>query len=332
MPKPSPRPRRRPLGVVVAALVGLFTLVLAPVAAHAAGYQFWGYYQLTDGEWGFANEGAGTTVPEDGAVEGWRFAVAADDDTRFPRATPSFDDVCAAAPEAGEGEKRVAVVVDFGRDVDAPEGETPPEPTAACVTAPEASTGQQLVTLLVEDVRTDPSSGLICGLGGFPSAGCGDPVEEPTEDQLAPDEPIEIAVGAPVGGGTGETDGPETTGGEDATDGGDDAGEDTPAETTDATTDDTDEAEEGATGGEDATDGDEAGSEDADTESGDVAGDPGDEGDGPTQDVAEDGNGGMPIWAWLLVGLVVIGALLGAVVGATRRRDQEREAGVDPDI
>lgn len=334
MPDQSRRSLRRgPAAVVLATLIGVLTAVFAPVAAHAAGYQFWGYYQQSDGAWGFAAEGAGTTVPEDGAVEGWRFAVAADDDTRFPRAAPAFEEVCGDAPEAADGEKRVAVVVDFGRDVDAPEGETPPEPTAACVIAPEASTGQQLVTLLVEDVRTD-SSGLICGLGGFPADGCGDPVADPTEEQLAADEPVDIAVGPPVGGGAaGEptdepTDEPETTEGDDTA-----TEEDTPAETTgeatseDATTEDGTETEDGAT--DEADDG--TGAEDA-TETADTAGDPGEDSDGPTQDVAEDGDGGMPIWAWILIGVVVIGALLGAVVGATRRRDQERDAGVDQDI
>lgn len=329
MPTPSPRPLRRgPAAFLVAAVLGLVTAVFAPVAAHAAGYQFWGYYQLSDGEWGFAQEGPATTVPEDGSVDGWRFAVAADDDTRVPRAVPTFDDVCGDAPAAGDGEKRVAVVVDFGRDVDAPEGETPPEPTAACVTAAADTSSQQLVTLLTEDVRTD-TSGLICGLAGFPAQGCGDPVDEPTEEQLAPDEPVEIAVGAPVGGGdtTGEpTDDPETTDGGDTT-----TEDDGPAETTEGA------GAEETTGEEDGTDGGTGGAEEGEgdgaaTETADTAGDPGEDSEGPTQDVAEDGTGGMPIWAWLLIGLVVIGALLGAVVGATRRRDQERDAGVDQDI
>jgi cobalamin biosynthesis Mg chelatase CobN len=64
------------------------------------------------------------------------------------------------------------------------------------------------------------------------------------------------------------------------------------------------------------------------SETGDTVGDPGEDTDGPTQDISDqEGEAGMPIWVWILVGVAVIGALLGALVGGTRRRDEERGPG-----
>lgn len=192
---------------VAAVLAVLLTTALTALPAHAAGYRFWGYYEQVEGAWAFHDEGPAATVPEDGAVEGWRFALAEDGDTRFPRDTPSHADVCGGAAVA-DGHKSVAVVVDHGRTVDAVAGETPPDPAAYCVVAAEDATGLELLETAVGEVRVDPS-GLVCGVGGYPSAGCGDPVEEVPELALAPDPVVPIAVQDPVGGGAGDAE--ETT-------------------------------------------------------------------------------------------------------------------------
>ena len=76
---PSRASRRAPtppIRVVLAAVVAacLSALTLAP--AHAAAYRYWGFYQLTGGTWAYAQKGPDQTVPKDGAVDGWRFAVA----------------------------------------------------------------------------------------------------------------------------------------------------------------------------------------------------------------------------------------------------------------
>ena len=128
----SPRTARPP-AVRALVLLALATLLgvalpslLAPAGtASAASYRFWGYYQLTGSTWAFATKGPADTAPEDGAVEGWRFAVGDESTPRFPRATPTFGDICGATP-AKAGSKRVGVVIDAGRPADAEKGATPP--------------------------------------------------------------------------------------------------------------------------------------------------------------------------------------------------------------
>ena len=68
----------------------LSALTVAP--AHAAAYRYWGFYQLTDGAWTFAQKGPATRPsPTDGSVDGWRYAVADEASTRYPRAVLTFD-------------------------------------------------------------------------------------------------------------------------------------------------------------------------------------------------------------------------------------------------
>ena len=72
---------------VIAVLLAAAFTALSVGPAHAAAYRFWGFYQLTDGQWAFAQKGSDQIVPKDGSVDGWRFAVADVNDVRFPRAT-----------------------------------------------------------------------------------------------------------------------------------------------------------------------------------------------------------------------------------------------------
>ncbi|WP_153398235.1 SCO2322 family protein [Ornithinicoccus halotolerans] len=232
-PAPS-RPLRVPLALLTVLLLSL--LGGQPAAAQgdqdggeggpAPGFRFWGYYQLQDGEWAFATEGAHASTPEDGSVEGWRFAVTAEDDVRFPRATPAFEELCLDQPEAAEGDKRVGVVVDPGRDVDAPEGEQRGEPSGYCAVVPADATGLEVLQAAVGEVRTDADGGMVCGVAGYPESGCGEPVAEVTEEQQQPDEPVELP--AVAGGGTQEAEPGATT----EAPAGDDAG--TPEQTGEA--------------------------------------------------------------------------------------------------
>lgn len=303
--------------LAAALVLSVVAALLAPVAAHAVGYQFWGFYQLSDdGEWGFATEGPATTVPADGAVEGYRFAVSSGEDVRVPRDVLTFDEICAQTPPE-DGMKRVAVVVDPGRDVDAPEGEALFAPGAQCVVAETGATSLEVLDQAAGEIRTGDGR-FLCGIGGFPTAGgCGDEVAEPTPEQLADDEEIEIPVvpaGEPIiaaadqgGGATDEpaaTDDPTTT--DDAT-------------TDDATTDDetaedaaTDEATtEDAT--EDATTGEE-------TEEDTAAATP-DEG----TDEESGESGGVPPWVWIAGAVVLLGLLVWAAGAARNRRLEEAE-------
>lgn len=181
---------RAPIRVVLAALLAaaLTALTLAP--AHAVAYRFWGFYQLADGQWAFAQKGADQIVPEEGSVDGWRFAVADADDARYPRATPAFDEICGSTP-AEAGTKRVGLVVDFGRPADAADTTTPPEPKAICAVVPTEATSLDVLAaageLRVED-------GLVCGVAGYPATDCGGEVKDVSPEAAAADTPVQIAA------------------------------------------------------------------------------------------------------------------------------------------
>lgn len=330
---------RRLAAAVALAVVAALAL---PGAAQAAGFQFWGFYHLVDGEWGFAAEGAGTTVPDDGGVDGWRFAVSAEDEVRTPRAVLEFDEICAQTP-AQDGMKRVGVVIDPGRDVDAPEGETPPEPGAHCVVAAEDATSEQVLATVV-DVRTE--AGMICGVDGFPATECAAEVADPTDEQLAPDEEIDIPVAAPADPAPTEEEPTEDNGTEEEpTEGNgteDEATEENATEdeaTEDNGTDDNT-TEENAT--DDATE--ENGSEENATEADGTE----DDGTGenatdnatdenstedPAEENSDEESSGLPGWVWLVGVLVLVAILLGLSAAARNRRlEQAGAAGTDEDF
>jgi hypothetical protein len=174
-------------------VTGLLLAGTTVTAAHAEdGYRFWGYYQWTAGKWAFASSGPDKVVPADGAVEGWRFAVAPESIVRTPRADGDFGAICAAAP-AESGKKRVALVIDGGTPQDAPSG-TPPAPKGVCVVTDPAATGAKVLAAAAQ-VRIE--KGLTCAVDGYPASGCGDPVKNP--DVPAKDDPVQLQIAAPVG-------------------------------------------------------------------------------------------------------------------------------------
>ncbi|USQ81639.1 SCO2322 family protein [Ornithinimicrobium faecis] len=315
--------------------VALIAVLVAPLSAQAVGYQFWGYYQLVDDEWAFAVEGVGTTVPDDGTVQALRFAVSSGEDVRTPRAVLEFDDVCADVA-AEDGSKRVALVIDPGRDVDAPDGEAPLTPGAQCVVGEPGATTLEMVQSAVSDVRTDGAN-MICGLAGFPSAGCSEEVADPTPEQLAADESIEIPVipiGTPIVAAPSDEPPPEPTATDEPTE------EDTTAPTSeddssdeatsedatsqDATTDEptdpaTEEATEESTQGATETDPAEDQTQAPPSETPDEA------------DTEDDSSDGIPPWAWAVGILVLLGILAFVATSARNRRLEEaqREATSD---
>lgn len=182
---------RTPLRLVLALLLaGAFAaLTLAP--AQAAAYRYWGFYQLTDSKWAFAQKGPDQTVPADGSVEGWRFAVGDEQSTRLPRAVLTFDELCGTTPAAA-GQKRVGLVVDFGRVADAADASTtPPAPTASCATVPTDGTSTDVLakagTLRIE-------KGLVCAVAGYPTTDCGGEVKSVSAEAKAADTPVTIAA------------------------------------------------------------------------------------------------------------------------------------------
>lgn len=170
----SPAPRRT-VGALITVLASFFLVAgTAGPASAEDGYRYWNYSHLDGDTFAFAETGPGDATPEDGDVEGWRFGTSTVSQGVFPRADlgeVSFDTVCADA-EAADGEKRVAVLVDYGTEADA-DGSEVPEPRADCAVVPTDATGQQVLESVAE-VRSEKN--MICALDGYPAQGCGEPV------------------------------------------------------------------------------------------------------------------------------------------------------------
>ncbi|TJZ55543.1 hypothetical protein FCH28_09345 [Streptomyces piniterrae] len=168
---------RRTRGIGVLLLTGAVT-GLAAAPAQAQEYRYWSFWQGGGGNgssWAYASEGPGTLRPSDGAVEGFRFTVSADSAAAGkPRAAADFDAICRGTPAKG-GTKRIGVVIDFGTAADAPRGETPPKTRTACARVPEDASAAEALAGVTRSLRYDSNS-LLCGIAGYPKAGCADEV------------------------------------------------------------------------------------------------------------------------------------------------------------
>ncbi|MFI9490682.1 SCO2322 family protein [Streptomyces halstedii] len=172
---------RRPRGTaVLLLLVAAALTVLGAGSAQAAGYRYWSFWEGGTGTtWTYATQGPSLARPDDGSVQGFRFAVSEDSqDAARPRRAPDFAAICAGTP-AQDGRKRVALVIDAGTAADAPDGEAPPAPRTACArVAPDASTAQALASV-AKPLRYD-SSAMLCAISGYPRSGCGEQVSGDT--------------------------------------------------------------------------------------------------------------------------------------------------------
>ncbi|MEV6111628.1 SCO2322 family protein [Streptomyces sp. NPDC052109] len=163
---------RRAASVVVLAA---FVLPAAAAQAHATGYRYWSFWERTAGHWTYATQGPSTARPDDGAVEGFRFAVSEDSaDASRPRGAADFGTICAGTP-AKSGAKRVALVLDFGTPADAPSGETPPGRRTACVRVAADATTADALAAVAPPLRYDTNA-LLCAIAGYPKKGCGEQV------------------------------------------------------------------------------------------------------------------------------------------------------------
>ncbi|MFJ9866095.1 SCO2322 family protein [Streptomyces sp. NPDC101165] len=199
---------RRAAALLVAALV----LVAGAAQAHATGYRYWSFWERDGGRWTYATQGPSTARPDDGAVQGFRFAVSEDSaDASRPRGTADFGTICAGTP-AKPGTKRVALVIDFGTPADAPSGETPPTRRRACArVSPDATTAEALAAV-AKPLRYDTNA-LLCAIAGYPHKGCGEQVSadgaeqrptaaggqpQPRQKDSGPSLGLPIGVGAVV--------------------------------------------------------------------------------------------------------------------------------------
>jgi hypothetical protein len=123
----------------------------------------------------YATQGPSTARPSDGDVQGFRFAVSEDsDDAAKPRGAAGFDAVCSGTA-ARDGQKRIALVIDFGTAADAPAGETPPSARTACARVPSDATSADALAAVAKPLRYDTNA-LLCSIAGYPRKGCGEVV------------------------------------------------------------------------------------------------------------------------------------------------------------
>lgn len=174
----DPQRRRRALAATARFVAGLIAgvlilLVLGAAPAQAAGYRYWSFWKWSDGAWAYQQQGPAVYVPQDGGVDGWRFAVSPDggQDAARPGPAGDFAAICGGTAEQ-PGRKRVAVVLDFGTAADSP-GETPPEPRTACAAVPGNANSAEVLAAVAPPLRYD-TNGLLCAIAGYPRAGCGD--------------------------------------------------------------------------------------------------------------------------------------------------------------
>ncbi|MFE1307958.1 SCO2322 family protein [Streptomyces sp. NPDC058755] len=197
---------RRAAALLVAALV----LLAGAAQAHATGYRYWSFWERDGDRWTYATQGPSTARPDDGAIQGFRFAVSEDSaDASRPRGTADFATICAGTP-AKPGTKRVALVIDFGTPADAPSGETPPTRRTVCArVSPDATTAEALAAT-AKPLRYDTNA-LLCAIAGYPHKGCGEQVsaddtekkatpvgEKPRQKDSGPSLGLPIGVGAVV--------------------------------------------------------------------------------------------------------------------------------------
>ncbi|MGW8984987.1 SCO2322 family protein [Streptomyces parvus] len=166
---------RAPLVSLLAALVAASAVLLGAGSAQAAGYRYWSFWEGNGKNWEYATQGPSLLRPDDGTVQGFRFAVSEDSgDADQPRRAPDFGAICADTP-AEDGKKRVALVIDSGTTTDAPDGEKPPALRTACAqVAPDASSAEALAAV-AKPLRYDDSA-MICAISGYPKTGCGEQV------------------------------------------------------------------------------------------------------------------------------------------------------------
>ena len=182
---------RRTVGGLSSLLLAALTVVGLSGPAHAEdGYQYWNYFHLENGSWAFSQVGPADYKPKDGTVEAFRYGTSTPSQGIEPRADleqVNFETVC-AGQEAAQGQKRVAVVLDFGVEEDAG---NPPEPRAECAVVDRAATTQQIVDEVAE-VRIESS--MLCAIDGYPATGCGAPVKN--AEIPAEEEPVAFALPA----------------------------------------------------------------------------------------------------------------------------------------
>ena len=209
---------RSSVAVIVALGLASTVGLLPPGEAQAASYRYWSYWTGAGGSWDFSAVGAGSRIPKDGDVEGWRFAASGVDGDDPPRTPSAFADIC-TGPASDSDSKRIALVVDPGESGDAPSGESPPGAWATCVEVSAEATGYDVLRAAAQ-VRTD--RGLIGAINDYPARECAVAVEtdatvSPAAETRSPEAPTDgTATELTTNPATEPAPGPATPGQENA--------------------------------------------------------------------------------------------------------------------
>ncbi|MFF5358601.1 SCO2322 family protein [Streptomyces scabiei] len=186
-------------------LLGGVLLVLGGVGAgqaRAAAYRYWSFWERDGSAWAYATQGPSTARPSDGDVQGFRFAVSRDSaDAARPRGDADFASICGRTA-ARDGEKRVALVVDFGTAADAPDGETPPTARTACARVPEDASTAEALASVAKPLRYDTNA-MLCAIAGYPGRGCGEAVGSDAGAGAGTDAGTGAGAGTDAGTGAG---------------------------------------------------------------------------------------------------------------------------------
>lgn len=175
---------RRCAGAIVVALALVVTLATFSRAANATtAYRYWTYYIAAPNTsvWTYSQRGPAFEHPQDGEVQGWRFAVQADRaGGLIPRVSADFAKLCGSQQQA-PGKVRVGIVLDFGVAADAPAGERPPATVVTgCVQVADGGSGVDVLDAAVGAANVRIGQGLICGIDGYPKIECAVAVSAPT--------------------------------------------------------------------------------------------------------------------------------------------------------
>jgi len=163
---------------IVLAIILISSSITPSAQAAEKGWRYWGYFQAAPSKTMWTAAMTGPTVDiADGSVEGWSFVFSSDDiPSLAPRVKPDFKSICAGV-KADKDTKRIALVIDFGATAYAPKGEKLPKIITTCVRTAKASQGIDVLGQVTK-IRA-ASSGLICGLAGYPAKECGVEIATP---------------------------------------------------------------------------------------------------------------------------------------------------------
>ena len=163
---------------IVLAIILVSTFIAPPAQAVEKGYRYWGYFQAAPSKTAWTAAMTGPTVDiADGSVEGWAFVFSSNDIPSVePRVKPDFKKICAGV-KADKDTKRIGLVIDFGSSAYAPKGEKVKKTITTCVRVAKESQGIDVLGQVTK-IRA-ASSGLICGLAGYPAKECGVEIATP---------------------------------------------------------------------------------------------------------------------------------------------------------